>query len=86
MTADELAAHITERIATHERICQLAGHEVKETDQCMTLLGGRTAPKLGVRPVRLGSTFRDGEPWWFYGFTVKQCKKILSDIEEGRWR
>jgi hypothetical protein len=82
MKAAEFKAHIEERIAFHEYLCELAGHEPKDSDGVMILVG--TSMKgIGVRPVIVGSQMgRDGTPEKFYSFTLKQCKKLLKKLEE----
>lgn len=85
MAPADLKAHILERIAFHEYICELSGHEVKESDLVMTLLlphGKPGVSKLGVRPVKLGTQFQDGEPYNIYGFTLRQCRKLLKTLED----
>jgi hypothetical protein len=83
MKASEFRAHIEERIAHHAYVCELAGHEVRDEDQVMTLCG-KSMKGIGVRPVILGSQFNreTGEPEKIYGFTLKQCKKLLKKLDE----
>jgi hypothetical protein len=49
----------------------------------MTLYG-KSMKGIGVRPVILGSQFNreTGEPEKIYGFTLKQCKKLLKKLDE----
>jgi hypothetical protein len=83
MLASEFRAHINERIAHHAYLCELAGHEPKDTDLVMTLYG-QSMKGIGVRPVILGSQFNreTGEPEKIYGFSLKQCKKLLKKLDE----
>lgn len=85
MVPADLKAHILERIAFHEYTCELAGHTPKATDLVMTLKfpqGQSGIGSLPVRPQRLGSQFIDGEPYTIYGFSLRQCRKLLKALED----
>lgn len=85
MIPADLKAHIIERIAHHEYVCELSGHKPLPGDQVMTLKfphGKSGVGKLGVRPTRLGSQICGGEPYTIYGFSLRQCRKLLKTLED----
>lgn len=83
MTPKALREHIQERIEHHEYVCSLAKHEPKDDDLVM-VLHGKSARGIGVRPMKLGSQFNPdtGKPEWIYGFSLKQCRKLLDELDK----